>query len=65
MSDMKRVSTMLAMLAASEAMPRSYDYEYRGSDLLIRKKRENKDGDCRKRSSHYTVDSPEVKRMSK
>lgn len=63
-SDMKKVSTILTMLAASEAMAKSYDYECRGSDLLISKK----DSEIKVKQNHrkvyYTAESPEVKVMS-
>jgi hypothetical protein len=62
---MKKLSTMLAMIAASEAMTRSYDFEYRGGDMLLRKKGDVTRASPLGRKTWYTADSPEVKAMSK
>lgn len=62
---MKKVSTMLAMIAASEAMTRSYDYEYRGGNLLLKSKKVNRNEEPKTKKVWYTSDSPEVKAMSK
>ena len=62
---MKKVSTMLAMIAASEAMTSSYDYEYRGGDLLLKRKSDRQNKKLTIRREWYTAYSPEVKAMSK
>lgn len=62
---MKKVSTMLAMIAASEAMTSSYDYEYRGGDLLLKRKSDRQKEKSTTKKEWYTADSPEVKAMRK
>lgn len=60
-----RIGHMAAMIAASEAMSRSYDFEYRGGDMLLCNKKDITRISPLGRKVWYTVDSPEVKRMSK
>lgn len=56
---------MLAMIAASEAMASNYDHEYRGGDLLLKRKAGRQKEKPTIKKEWYTADSPEVKAMSK
>ncbi|AUS01452.1 hypothetical protein NVP1285O_54 [Vibrio phage 1.285.O._10N.286.55.C12] len=60
-----RIGRMMSVVIASEALSRSYDFEYRGGDMLLRNKKDVTRISPLGRKVWYTVDSPEVKRMSK
>ncbi|AUR83235.1 hypothetical protein NVP1032O_55 [Vibrio phage 1.032.O._10N.261.54.F5] len=60
-----RIGSALAMLAANSVFQDSYDFEYRGGDMLLRNKKDVTRISPLGRKVWYTVDSPEVKRMSK
>lgn len=60
-----RIGSALAMLAANRALQDSYAFEYRGADILLRSKKDVTCASPLDRKIWYTVDSPEVKRMSK
>ncbi|AUR83973.1 hypothetical protein NVP1046O_48 [Vibrio phage 1.046.O._10N.286.52.E3] len=61
-----RIGAALAMLAANRALQDSYAFEYIGADtILLRDKKGVTHLNPPSRKIWYTVDSPEVKRMSR